>query len=114
MNEIDAIEDAKLTFPQNFRHMLNVKKELIDIRLAEEAANETFGYTEDFMSPNYVDYSRRRDEWKAITKVLDNSRDRLMDIYYETSTDVMDVLTTLTNTQREQVIALVESFLTTD
>lgn len=108
------VQTSRNNFAFELRAMVRVERELADLNRATEATEQTFGYTQKYGEPGYVNWQDRDPKYLSIYNALDAARDATIDEYHTRSGAVTSVFGSLTPGQVGQVIALVESFLTTD
>lgn len=107
-------QKARDNFRQNFAELVDTQQKLNDINLAEEAADQAFGYTHKYNEPGYVKWTDRLPAYLAIVNPLQALKDDIIDRQNESMYAVQYVITSLPPSGRREVAELVDKYLTND
>lgn len=108
----DYTDKAITNFQRNINRATDFGSRIRLLNEASTALQEKFGYTARYNEAGYVSYNDRDSSYKKINDAINTEMDILNDDYIEAYHQVIDVITLLPYTARQQIVALVEENLT--
>lgn len=108
------MQNAINNFHKNLTLATDLGIRMRSLNEASTAVQEKFGYTARYNEPGYVAYDDRDPSYKKINDAINTEMDYINDGYIEVYHEVMEVLTLLPHTARQQIVKIVGENLTTE
>lgn len=100
------VAESRAKAPSIFRTVMGHVTENHDLRKAEDANNRAHGYTAQYNTPGYVEWSKRNPDWKAVESLIQSRWDARLDEVEEASWRLLTALHALPYPKQQEIVKI--------